>query len=167
MGQLIENILMYSRMVRKPMEKREIHIKKLAEGVISELTGEYMEREIEFKVNTMPHCKGDGVMIKQVLMNLLSNAIKFTRNREKAEIEIGSMKVNGEEAYYIKDNGVGFDMKYEDKLFGLFQRLHSKKEFEGTGVGLAIVDRLANKHGGKVWTEAALNEGATFYFTFP
>jgi len=166
MGQLIEDILQYSRMVRRPLEKGEVHIKKLTEGVLLELEGECKDRDIEINVQEMPNCKGDSVMIKQVLVNLISNAIKYTGNKEKAKIEIGSQKVNGEEAYYIKDNGVGFNMKYADKLFGLFQRLHSTKEFEGTGVGLAIVQRLIQKHRGKIWADAKPNEGATFFFAF-
>ena len=105
------------------------------------------------------------MVIKQVLMNLLSNAIKYTGNKEKAEVEVGSKQTDNETVYYVKDNGVGFDMKYADKLFVLFQRLHSTKEFEGTGVGLAIVQTLVNKHRGKIWADAKVNEGATFYFS--
>jgi len=165
MSELIEDILQYSRMVRRPLEKGEVHIKKLTEGVILELEGEYKDREIEINVKEMPNCNGDSVMIKQVLMNLVSNAIKYTGNKEKANIEVGSKQIDKETVYYVKDNGVGFDLKYSDKLFGLFQRLHSKKEFEGTGVGLAIVERLILKHDGKIWADAKVNEGATFYFT--
>ena len=165
MGQLIEDILQYSRMVRRPLEKGEVHIKKLTEGVILELEGEYKDRDIEINVQEMPNCNGDSVMIKQVLMNLVSNAIKYTGNKEKAKIEVGSKQIDNETVYYVKDNGVGFDMKYSDKLFGLFQRLHSKKEFEGTGVGLAIVQTLVNKHRGKIWADAKVNVGAIFYFS--
>ena len=165
MGQLIDDILMYSRTVRKPLERGEINIKKLAEGVISELKGEYKGRDIAFDVHEMPKCTGDSVLIKQVLMNLISNAIKFTVKEEKAEIEVGSRQTDNETIYHIKDNGVGFDTKYADKLFGLFQRLHSTKEFEGTGVGLSITQRIIHKHRGKIWAEAKVNEGATFYFS--
>ena len=165
MGKLIEDILQYSKMVRKPLKKGELHIKKLTEGVILELEGEYKDRDIEFNVQEMPNCKGDSVMIKQVLMNLVSNAIKYTGNKEKAKIEVGSKQIDNETVYYVKDNGVGFNMKYADKLFGLFQRLHSTKEFEGTGVGLAIVQTLVNKHRGKIWADAKVNVGAIFYFS--
>jgi len=166
MGQLIEDILQYSRMVRKPLEKGEVHMKKLTEGVIEEFKGACKDRDIEINVQEMPNCTGDSVMIKQVLVNLISNAIKFTINKQKAEIEVGSKQVDNETVYYVKDNGVGFDMKYSDKLFGLFQRLHSTKEFEGTGVGLAIAQRLMFKHKGRIWPDAKVNEGATFYFSF-
>ena len=165
MGQQIDDILKYSRTARKPLESGEINIKKLAEGVISELKGDYKDRDIVFDIQEMPNCKGDSVLIKQVLMNLISNAIKFTGNEKKAEIELGSMQADNEIIYYVKDNGVGFNMKYADKLFGLFQRLHSTKEFEGTGVGLALVQRLIYKHRGKVWAEAEVNKAATFYFS--
>ena len=165
MGQQIDDILGYSRAIRKPLEIVDINIKKFTEGVISELKGEYKDRDIAFNVQDMPNCKGDSVLMKQVLMNLISNAIEFTKNKDRAEIEIGSRQTENETTYFVKDNGVGFNMKYADKLFGLFQRLHGTKEFEGTGVGLALVQRLIHKHGGKIWAEAKVNEGATFYFS--
>jgi signal transduction histidine kinase len=165
MNKLIEDILQYSRMVRMPLKMGNVHIKKLTEGVIVELEGECKDRDIEINVQEMPNCNGDSIMIKQVLVNLLSNAIKYTGKKEKAEIEVGSKQIDNETVYYVKDNGVGFDMKYSDKLFGLFERLHSTKEFEGTGVGLAIAHRLIYKHRGKIWADAKINEGATFYFS--
>jgi len=165
MGQLIDDVLMYSRMGRKPLKKTEIDMKKLAEDIFAEQKKECPERKIHFNVKTVPTCRADRVLIKQVLFNLISNAIKYTKAKEDTAIEIGSRKIDGKATYYIKDNGIGFDIKYADKMFGLFQRLHSTKEFEGTGVGLAIVQRLVNRHRGKIWAEAKPNEGATFYFT--
>ena len=122
-------------------------------------------RQIDFIVRELPDALVDTVTMRQVWVNLISNSVKYTRNRKSAVIEIGSDKHKEEQMYFIKDNGAGFDMLYYDKLFGVFQRLHSQKEFEGTGVGLAIVQRIISRHGGKVWAEGKFSEGATFYFT--
>ncbi|RPH59602.1 MAG: GHKL domain-containing protein, partial [Chloroflexi bacterium] len=117
--------------------------------------------------NDLPACQGDPHLLKQVWMNLLSNAIKFTRNCEQAHIEVGAEKRAGEIIYFVKDNGTGFDMRYVDKLFGVFQRLHRAEEYEGTGVGLAIVQRIVRRHGGRVWAQAEVGRGATFFFSLP
>lgn len=164
--QLIDDILRLSRTGLQPLKKSEIDMKKLTEDIFAELKQECPERTINFHVNPLPSCQGDSVLITQIMRNLLSNAVKFTGQREVAEIEAGSRQSNEKTVYYVKDNGVGFDMKYAEKLFSLFQRLHSPKEFEGTGVGLAIVQRLVHRHGGRIWAEAKVNEGATFFFTF-
>ncbi len=123
------------------------------------------ERRIELTVQRLPHGMGDQTLIKEVVINLLSNAIKFTKYRENATVEVGACPEKETSVYFVKDNGVGFDMQYYDKLFGVFQRLHSADEFEGTGVGLAIVERILGRHGGRVWAEGKEGEGATFYFT--
>jgi PAS domain S-box-containing protein len=167
MGQLIEGILMLSRMSQRPLKKTEIDMKKLAESVFAELKEEYHKRVVHFNIKTVPACMGDSLLIKQVLTNIIGNAVKFTGKREEAEIEMGSRQVNGENTYYIKDNGAGLDMKYADRMFGLFQRLHSSNEFEGTGAGLAIVQRIIHRHGGKIWAEAEPGKGSRFYISLP
>jgi light-regulated signal transduction histidine kinase (bacteriophytochrome) len=141
---------------------------ELARSVFDELSRAAPERNIECILQHLPPTRGDRAMIRQVLVNLLSNAIKFTTPAHKASIEVGCSGSEAERnAYYVKDNGAGFDMLYSNKLFGVFQRLHSTKEFEGTGVGLAIVERIVLRHGGRVWAEGKVNEGATFHFTLP
>jgi two-component system, chemotaxis family, sensor kinase Cph1 len=122
-------------------------------------------RSIDWKIGALPVVDGDRSMLLVVLQNLLSNAVKFTRQREQARIEIGSLDQGGEQVYFVRDNGAGFDMRYAGKLFGVFQRMHRHEEFEGTGVGLSIVQRIIQRHGGRIWAEAALNNGATFFFT--
>jgi len=125
------------------------------------------ERNIEWRIHELAPVLADSTTMKQVLTNLISNALKYTRHKHTATIEIGSKPENDKVVYYVKDNGAGFDMKYADKLFGVFQRLHSASEFEGTGVGLAIVQRIIYKHGGEVWAEGIPGEGASFYFSLP
>ncbi|KPQ41552.1 MAG: sensory transduction histidine kinase [Candidatus Methanoperedens nitroreducens] len=164
MGQLIEDLLALSRLGRKEMQVSRIDMTKLAKTVFDEIKEANPGRNIQLEIKTLPPAYGDQAMIHQVLVNLLSNAIKFTRFKEKAVIEIGSIVRMNEIVYYVKDNGVGFDMQYLNKLFGVFQRLHSTEDFEGTGVGLAIVQRIIHRHGGKVWAEGKVNEGSTFYF---
>ncbi|MGE5443906.1 MAG: sensor histidine kinase [Ignavibacteriales bacterium] len=137
----------------------------LAKAVFSELRPYTHERAPQLSIHTLPPAQGDRAMIHQVFINLLSNAIKFTSSRENPIIEVGGYVEGKENIYYVRDNGVGFDMQYANKLFGVFQRLHRQDEFEGTGVGLAIVQRIIHRHGGRVWAEGKVGERATFYFT--
>ena len=167
MGQLIDDLLNFSRLGRKELVKMNLSMQHMALSVCNDLTGQLNNRKIQFKISELPPIEADSVAIKQVWVNLISNAVKYTGRNQGALIEIGADEKGDENIYYVKDNGVGFDMRYIDKLFGVFQRLHSEKEFEGTGVGLAIVHRIINRHGGRVWAEGIKNEGATFYFTLP
>ena len=146
--------------VARPLDLREI-----ARKCIAELQRTHPERTIELRADRLPVCPGDPVLLRQLLMNLLSNAFKFTRHCKHASIEIGSYNAEDGPVFYVRDNGAGFDMRYVDKIFGVFERLHSAEEYEGTGVGLAIVKRVVERHGGKVWAESRLGEGTTFYFT--
>jgi light-regulated signal transduction histidine kinase (bacteriophytochrome) len=139
----------------------------LAQEVFQELVARSSERAPQLELQLLPPARGDPPLIRQVLANLLSNAIKFTGQREVAVIEIGGRSDSQQNLYYVKDDGVGFDPKYARKLFGVFQRLHHDHEFEGTGVGLALVQRIIHRHGGRIWAEAKPNAGATFYFTLP
>jgi len=166
MGQLIDDLLSFSRLSRARLSLADLDMSGLIAEVWAELT-ENSERRPDFVFNGIPSCLGDRTLIRQVLSNLLSNAVKFSSKNDRARIEMGSRRQGNENVYYVKDNGVGFDMQYHDKLFGVFQRLHGADEFEGTGVGLAIVQRIVHRHGGRVWAEAKENEGATFYFSLP
>jgi light-regulated signal transduction histidine kinase (bacteriophytochrome) len=130
-----------------------------------ELQPDVAGREIEWRISPLPFVECDPALLKQVFANLLSNAVKFTRPRQRAVVEVGATMQDGSPVTFVRDNGVGFSMKYADKLFGIFQRLHRQEDFEGTGVGLAIVARIIHKHGGRVWAEGELNRGATFYFS--
>ena len=167
MGELIDDLLILSRVGRKEIETREIDMGRLAGEVFAEVKAFIPEREIQVNIKPLPPARGDSGLIHQVFFNLISNAVKFTRPGDKAIIEVGSCEDKKENIYYVKDNGIGFDMQYADKLFGAFQRLHSEKQFEGTGIGLAIVQRVIQRHDGRVWAEGRVNEGATFYFTLP
>jgi light-regulated signal transduction histidine kinase (bacteriophytochrome) len=167
MGRLIDDLLTFSRLGRQQMTRSKIDIETLAKSAFEEIAVQEPGRKINFTVHPAPPVFGDASMIRQVLVNLLSNAIKFTRPKGEALVEFGYLADESEGTYYIKDNGVGFDMQYAGKLFGVFQRLHSAAEFEGTGVGLALVYRIITRHGGRVWADGAVNQGATFYFTIP
>jgi PAS domain S-box-containing protein len=167
MGQLIDDILSFSRTGRLELTLSEVKMEAVARAVSEELkTGSGM-RALTVEIKPLPPCRGDAAMLRQVWVNLLGNAFKFTRPKPAAMVEVGGRIEGAENIYYIKDNGVGFDMQYADKLFGVFQRLHGNEEFEGTGIGLAIVKRIITRHGGRVWAEGKVGEGATFYFTVP
>jgi PAS domain S-box-containing protein len=165
MGQLVDDLLGFSRLGRKELLKHTVSMKDMVEGVWEEQKQFTDGRQIEFILKELPDAHADSVTLRQLWVNLISNAIKYSRDKEKATIEIGSEEKEDMLIYYVRDNGVGFDMKYYKKLFGVFQRLHSDHEFEGTGVGLAIVQRIITKHGGTIWADAKPNEGATFYFS--
>lgn len=167
MDQLINDLLSLSRLKRQDFTVSKIDIESLVKDIFYELKAINKGRKLKLILNNPPKCMGDPSMIRQVFMNLLSNAIKFTRKRASALIEVGGSITENEYIYYVKDNGVGFDMADAEKLFGVFQRLHSADEYEGTGVGLAIVQRIITRHGGRVWAEGKLDTGATFYFTLP
>jgi two-component system sensor kinase len=167
MDNLIDDLLTFSRLGRKEMRKVQLNVYDMVTALADEQRNAETNRNITIEIDKLPAIHADTISIKQVWTNLLSNAIKYTRLNDKAIIEIGVMDNKTETIYYVKDNGTGFDMRYVDKLFGVFQRLHDDDEFEGTGVGLAIVQRIIAKHEGRVWAEAALGKGATFYFSLP
>jgi signal transduction histidine kinase len=167
MSSLVEGLLHLSRIGRQVPEWNAIPLQALAKDVRAELTQETEGRWIDWKISPLPEVQGDPVLVRQVLFNLFSNSVKFTRKQDRAIIEIGSKEENGETVIYVRDNGAGFDPRYADILFGVFQRLHREDEFEGTGIGLAIVQRIIHKHGGRVWAESRPGHGATFYFTLP
>ncbi|WP_434688166.1 AAA family ATPase [Pseudanabaena minima] len=167
MGELIDDLLNLSRCNRKELSRRLILINNLIQQILIDFESEIAARQIKFIIADVPNCEADRSLLTQVWINLISNAIKYTGKIEDARIEIGWQIIDHENVYFIRDNGAGFDMKYADKLFGVFQRMHLEKDFEGTGIGLAIAQRIIQRHGGKIWAESKVNEGATFYFTIP
>ena len=168
MGRLIDDLLAFSRLGRQQIEPRPIRMHELAKDVYDELAAREPDRQLRLNLQPLPPAFGTEAMIRQVWVNLIANAIKFTKGRPVAEIEIGTHHSDDNQViYYVKDNGAGFDMRYANKLFGVFQRLHNQQEFPGTGVGLALVQRIIQRHGGKVWAEATVGREAIFYFTLP
>ncbi len=168
MGRLMDDLLAFSRVGRQPVSRQSHEPADLVTRSLEELHGEREGRRLEIVIGDLPPCEAEPVLLKQVWFNLLSNALKYTRRKEVAMIEIGCRDESeppGERVYYVRDNGTGFDMRYADKLFGVFQRLHRAEDYEGTGVGLAIVQRIILRHGGRVWAESEPGQGATFYFT--
>jgi PAS domain S-box-containing protein len=168
MGDLIDDLLAFSRIGRTETQKTLVNLEQLVREALSEVRPETDGRNIVWNIGALPNFYGDRSMLRLVFVNLLSNAVKFTRTRPRAEIEIGCAEANQDQVVvFVKDNGVGFDMKYVNKLFGVFQRLHPSQTFEGTGIGLATVQRIVQRHGGKVWAEGLVDQGATFYFSAP
>jgi signal transduction histidine kinase/FixJ family two-component response regulator len=165
--QLIEDLLELSRLGFQPLQKQRVHTISLVRHVADEVVLSDANRRVDVQIDALPDCMGDQALLKQVLINLLSNAAKFTRRSQHPHIHISSREETGETVYWVRDNGAGFDMQQADKLFGVFQRLHSAKDFEGTGIGLSIVQRIIGRHGGRVWAEGAVGQGATFYFSLP
>jgi two-component system sensor histidine kinase/response regulator len=171
MERLISDLLMFSRYSSQPLHTVEVDLEALVRRVLAGLEGSGLKGNVEFVIGALPHCAGDPALLEQVFINLLSNALKFSRHRSPARIEVGSHvqpapDEGGLECVFsVRDNGAGFDPKYAHKLFAVFQRLHSEREFEGTGVGLSIVQRIVQRHGGRIWATGAPEEGATFYFT--
>ena len=167
MGALIDDMLLLSRLTRDEMKLESVDVTALARGVIDELRAREPQRSVEFESNGATPANGDARLVRIALTNLLGNSWKFTRERQRAHISFGGEVRDGESVFFVKDDGVGFDMRYADKLFGAFQRLHSATEFEGTGIGLATVQRIVHRHGGRVWAESVVGKGTTFFFTLP
>ena len=165
MGLLVDGLLYLAQVGRHDLKPQDTALNEVIEEVVNRLQPETDGERVTWKIAELPAVKCDPVLITQVIQNLLANALKFTSKRVRAEIEVGCGEEDGKLVIFVRDNGVGFDMKYMDKLFGVFQRLHRAEDFEGTGIGLATVQRIVQKHGGRVWAEAELDKGATFYFT--
>jgi light-regulated signal transduction histidine kinase (bacteriophytochrome) len=165
MGALIDGLLTFSRLGQQALSKRSVRGERVAQQAVMQFEAERAGRAVEVRVEELPEVIADPDLLRQVFVNLLSNALKYTRTREAARIEIDSYLENGERVFCVRDNGVGFDMRFADKLFNVFQRLHRSEDYEGTGLGLAIAARIVHRHGGRIWAEGKPDEGATFYFT--
>lgn len=167
MGQLIEHLLRFARLSKQSLIKRPVNTAAMVHQVLEDLQKELANRHVVAQVGEVPDTVGDPVLLQQVFVNLLSNAFKFTRHSDHPEVVVGSHRNEGEQIYFVRDNGAGFDMQYAGNLFKVFHRLHSADEFEGTGVGLSLVQRIIQRHGGRIWAEGEVGKGATFYFTLP
>jgi light-regulated signal transduction histidine kinase (bacteriophytochrome) len=165
MGRLIDELLTFSRLTRQPITRQWVALADLVRQALDDLRPECEQRQVDLVLGDLPACQVDPVLLKQALVNLLGNALKFTRQREVARIEVGCREANGERIYFVQDNGVGFDMRYAHKLFGVFERLHRDEAYEGMGIGLALTQRIIQRHGGRIWAEAEVDKGAAFYFT--
>jgi signal transduction histidine kinase len=165
MNQLIADLLAFARMGQQPIQKQFCALDEIARNVLDDLLEGQAERPRQLEIESVPPCQGDPALLKQVMVNLLSNALKFTQGREVPHIHFGCLQTDDSPTYFVRDNGAGFDMRYAEKLFNVFQRLHRAEDFEGTGVGLAIVEQIIRRHGGRIWAEAEVDKGATFYFT--
>jgi signal transduction histidine kinase len=165
MGKLIEDLLSFSQVTREPMKKRRVDVRRLAREALDELLDQYRGRDVQIVIDELPPCQADRALLKQVILNLLANALKFTRPREHAEIHVGFRQFHGEVVYFVQDNGIGFDTRHAESIFVAFHRLHRARGIEGFGVGLALVKRIIERHGGRIWADAKIDGGATFYFT--
>jgi light-regulated signal transduction histidine kinase (bacteriophytochrome) len=165
MGRLVDDLLRLAQLGRQDIRPRVASLDALVEEVVADVQGDIADREVQWKIDPLPSVECDPGLIKVVLTNLVANAVKYTRPRNPAVVEVGQMSRNGRPVFFVRDNGVGFDMRYADRLFGVFQRLHRAEDFEGTGVGLATVQRIVHKHGGEIWAESEPDHGAAFFFT--
>ncbi|MGB3188492.1 MAG: ATP-binding protein [Limnoraphis sp.] len=166
-GKMIDDLLLFSRTGRAEMQYTQVDMNRLVESIKQQIESQFKNRKITWKINSLPTAKGDRHLLQQVWQNLIENAVKYTSQRQKAEIEIGSISNDQESVFWVKDNGIGFDMNYVYRLFGIFQRLENAQEFEGTGIGLANTRRIIHRHNGRVWAEGNPDQGATFYFSLP
>jgi light-regulated signal transduction histidine kinase (bacteriophytochrome) len=166
-GTLVDNLLSFSQMGRNQLRHSQVDMNRLVRDTMQELSEEIGERTVHWNSQELPPVHGDSEMLRLVVRNLLSNAVKYTRTRDDARIKIGAREDGTEVVFWVRDNGVGFDMRYVEKLFGVFQRLHSNEEFEGTGIGLANVRRIVGRHCGRTWAQSELGHGSTFYFSLP
>jgi two-component system, sensor histidine kinase and response regulator len=165
LNNLVNSLVEYSRLNRRPVEKRRVQATRLVGDIIDNLKEK--ESGIEFEIRELPDSTGDHQLLRHVFENLISNAVKFTSKNQERRVEVGSFKEDGHNVFYVKDNGDGFDMRYAEKIFGVFQRLHSPEEYEGSGMGLATVKRIIHRHNGKVWIESEPKKGTTVYFSLP
>jgi light-regulated signal transduction histidine kinase (bacteriophytochrome) len=167
MGQLVDDLLAFSRLGRQAMRTQRVNIRAIVDRSLEQLAPALQGRHVEVVIGELPDAECDAALLEQIFVNLLSNAFKYSGKNEHARVEVGVLNADATEGptYFVRDNGAGFDMEYAGKLFGVFQRMHRSEDFEGTGVGLAIVQRIVERHGGRIWAEAKVDAGATFYFT--